>query len=92
MAHTLLDSLYGTVLDTGKGAVMLVLVIAVGLCIAGMLFLTISLCLAAANGDEWQRERLDNEQARVLWPGHIARIYRVVERRARIYSLRSRSF
>ncbi len=71
---------------------MLVLMIGIGVFIAGMLFLTISFCLAAANGGEWQRERLDNEQARVLWPEHIARIYSVVERRARIYSQRSRSF
>ena len=71
---------------------MLVLMMVVGVCMAGMLFLVVSFCLAAANGDEWQRQRLDNEQARALWSRHIARIYSIVERRARIYSLRSRSF
>ncbi len=62
---------------------MFVLIAAVGLCLVGILLLIVAFCRAAANGDEWQRERLDNKQVRALWPGHIARIYRVVERRAR---------
>ncbi len=69
---------------------MLVLMMVVGVCVAGMLLLIVSFCRAAANGDEWHRERLDNEQVRALWPGHIARIYSIVKRRARIYSQRSR--
>ncbi len=71
---------------------MLVLMIGIGVFIAGVLLVVVSFCRVAASSDEWQRERLDNEQARALWPGHIARIYSVVERRARIYSQRSRSF
>ncbi len=71
---------------------MLLLIVMVSLYLAVALLCTVSLCRAAANRDEWQRERLDTEQARALWRGHIARISSVVERRTRIYSQRSRSF
>jgi hypothetical protein len=45
---------------------MILVLMIVGLCMAGMLLLIVSWYRAVANGDEWQRERLDNEQARAL--------------------------